>query len=340
MTVDTKKWSKRLRRRGWHKTPRGLKVPLYSVTMDASEVEEFVEYLFVRAMYAYMIAASILGLKLQDIAKKPHHGKSTELHKKAYKIFNKAFGRIRLRVKNAGRTSKFYKYGLILSDGHVSKSRKMIQFGSTDPELIRIVLLAFKRAEVYILHPTLLRNDTIHPFIYIHIDNNLGGPEQFLSILFNATVTELVDYVAGLADGDGSISRWVGLRIFVGEKKLPYIEPISWMGRLHKSGKDSYSFIVYKEFQGVILRKMQHRKRKQMLKAVLQRKYRRNKFNGIKISVRNHRGVEVCFYGNINSIIKYAQMLGLKPSVHENFVRFNAKDTLILLKAIINPQIS
>lgn len=58
-------------------------MPKYYVAVDAEEVDEFVEYLFIRAIYSYAVAAKTLGVKIQDIAKKPRQGKSAQLHKKA-----------------------------------------------------------------------------------------------------------------------------------------------------------------------------------------------------------------------------------------------------------------
>lgn len=204
VAVDVEKWNGRLKKKGLHRTPRGLEVPKYYVTVDTGEVDEFVEYLFVRAMFAYMLAANVLGVGVRDFAKRPRHGKSTELHKKAYRIFSKAFGHIKVRVKNAKPASKYYKYGLILSDGHIM-NKNTIRFGSSRQELIAIVLKTFKRTKIYIEYPVLLSKCVIHPTLRITVKNDYGTKEDILKELEEATLTQLFDYIARLTDGDGNI---------------------------------------------------------------------------------------------------------------------------------------
>lgn len=170
--VNIEKWNKKLRRHGWYKTPRGLVVPKYYVAIVSQEVDEFVEYLFIRAMYSYATAAHTLGVNIRDISKKPRHGKSSQLHRDAYKIFVSTFGHIYLKIKGTKHVSKYYKYGLILSDGSIV-SQKTLKFDSSKMELIAIVLKTFKRAKIYIGYPVLLDKDIIHPFIRILIKKQL-----------------------------------------------------------------------------------------------------------------------------------------------------------------------
>lgn len=217
MVVDVAKWERRLRRRSWHRTPRGLVVPKYYVTVDAEEVDEFVEYLFIRAIYSYATAANTLGIDIRDVSKKPRHGKSSQLHREAYKIFVSTFGHIYLKIKRAKPASKYYKYGLILSDGNIV-NQKTLKFDSSRRELIAIVLETFKRTKIYIGYPVLLDKGIIHPFIRVIVKNDYGTKESILRELEMATLTQLFDYIAGLVDGDETIHERNGIRISVGWK--------------------------------------------------------------------------------------------------------------------------
>lgn len=68
------------------------------------------------------------------------------------------------------------------------------------------------------------------------------------------------------------------------------------------------------------------------------KKYRKHKFNGIKIALilRGYKP-RIEFYGDIKKILEYSYMLNLKPRIHNNTVEFNVKDMIKLLKTLTNP---
>lgn len=110
------------------------------------------------------------------------------------------------------------------------------------------------------------------------------------------------------------------------------------MGKLHRDGRYTYKFTIYKDFQKAILPRMNHVQKRHKLAAVLQKGYRKHEFDGIKIAI-TLRGIKprIEFYGNIEKILEYSRKLNLKPRIHNNTIEFNTQDTLKLLKTIINP---
>ena len=195
--------------------------PVYRVCVEQSCVAAAVRWLFERAGESIEEALEILGYSPEEVDRRPRERITPEKREKRRKLLrlaSKLFGKYIMVVHCEGKDI-WYKLGLALTDGTIQiiegYVRASIEFGTTRAELARCVLLAWSRATVCLHDGFYFRGKEPVPSLRFMVKASKSlrrlllmarrAPRQLAELIANDS-ERLYSFLAGVVDGDGSVS--------------------------------------------------------------------------------------------------------------------------------------